>query len=100
MPEEVWVYWHCDGHDDLSRVHNISLGGLFIEADKPRAAGIPVSLHFLVQEGQVRADAVVRHAIPGRGIGLKFKALKEEDRPHLASFLNRIRGLARSHWKT
>jgi hypothetical protein len=99
MPEEVWVYWHCDGYDDLSRVYNISLGGLFIEAPKPRAAGISVSLHFLVQEGQVRADSVVRHAIPGVGIGLKFRAVKEEDRAHLASLITRIRALSRSQDK-
>ena len=99
MPEDVWVYWRCDGYDDLSRVHNISLGGLFILAPKPKAAGITANIHFLVQEGQVRADAVVRHAVPGRGIGLKFKAVKEEDRAHLASLITRIRALARTHGK-
>jgi PilZ domain len=99
MPEDVWVYWRCDGYDDLSRVHNISLGGLFILAPKPKAAGITANIHFLVQEGQVRADAVVRHAVPGRGIGLKFKAVKEEDRAHLASLITRIRALARTYGK-
>jgi hypothetical protein len=99
MPEDVWVYWRCDGYDDLSRVHNISLGGLFILAPKPKAAGITANIEFLVQEGQVRADAVVRHAMPGRGIGLKFKAVKEEDRAHLASLINRLHTLAKSHGK-
>src|SRR5882762_5867508 len=27
-PEDVWVYWRCDGLDDLSHVQNIGLGGL------------------------------------------------------------------------
>jgi hypothetical protein len=57
-------------------------------------------LHFLVQEGQVRADTVVRHVIPGEGIGLKFRAVKEEDRGHLASLITRVRGLARSQGKS
>src|SRR6266446_8320528 len=60
-PEDVWVYWRCDGLDDLSHVQNISLGGLFIETPRQKAEGATVSLSFLVREGQVRVEAVVRH---------------------------------------
>ena len=98
-PEDVWVYWRCEGHDDLSRIHNISLGGLFIETLRRKAVGVSASLHFLVQEGQVRADAVVRHALPGTGVGLKFRAVRDEDRPHLAAMMTRIRALSRSRGK-
>src|SRR5580765_4725916 len=66
-PEDVWVYWRCDGFDDLSHVQNIGIGGLFIETPRRSAEGTNVSLSFLVREGQVRADAVVRHAVSGRG---------------------------------
>ncbi len=90
-PEDVWIYWRCDGLDDLSHVQNISLGGLFIETPRRTAEGTPVSLSFLVREGQVRADAIVRHAIPGTGIGLKFRAVREEDRAYLAALMARIR---------
>ena len=95
-PEDVWVYWRCDGLDDLSHVQNISLGGLFIETPRRTAEGTTVSLSFLVREGQVRADAVVRHAVPGTGIGLKFRAVREEDRPYLTALMTRIRTLPRS----
>lgn len=98
-PEDVWVYWRCEGHDDLSRIQNISLGGLFIETLRRKASGVTASLHFLVQEGQVRADAIVRHALPGTGIGLKFRAVREEDRQHLAAMMTRIRALSRSRHK-
>ena len=47
---------------------------------------------FLVKEGQIRADAIVRHMRPGIGLGLKFTALSEQDRPKLAALLNRLRG--------
>jgi len=47
---------------------------------------------FLVKEGQIRADAIVRHTRPGIGLGLKFTALSEQDRPKLAALLNRLRG--------
>jgi hypothetical protein len=89
---EVWIYWRCNGREDVSRVRNIGLGGLFIETQEPRAASISVRLDFLVQEGQIRADAVVRHAKPGVGLGLKFAALSEQDRPRLAALLTRLRG--------
>jgi len=95
-PEDVWVYWRCDGLDDLSHVQNISLGGLFIETLKRMAEGATVSLSFLVREGQVRADAVVRHAAPGTGIGLRFRAVREEDRSYLAALMARIRALPRT----
>jgi hypothetical protein len=42
------------------------MGGLFIETDTPPVAGMSAELDFLVQEGQIRAEAVVRHAEPGR----------------------------------
>src|SRR6202171_4760592 len=89
-PEDVWVYWRCDGFDDLSHVQNIGIGGLFIETPRRTAEGTNVSLSFLVREGQVRADAVVRHAVSDRGIGLKFRAVREEDRPCLGAMVWRI----------
>lgn len=95
-PEDVWIYWRCDGLDDLSHVQNISLGGLFIETPRRTAEGTPVSLSFLVREGQVRADGIVRHAIPGTGIGLKFRAVREEDRAYLAALMARIRAEPRT----
>src|SRR5260370_31511244 len=91
-PADVWVYWKCQGREDVSCVRDISMGGLFIETPQPKAQGVLTRLHFLVQEGQIRADAVVRHAESGAGIGVKFTALSEQDRPKLSALLNRLRG--------
>lgn len=90
-PEDVWVYWRCNGFDDLSHVQNIGIGGLFIETPRRTAEGANLCLSFLVREGQVRADAVVRHVVLGRGIGVKFRAVREEDRLCLSALLSRIR---------
>jgi len=90
-PGDVWVYWNCHGREDVSLVRNLSMGGLFIETPSVKAEGARARLHFLVQEGQIRADAVVRHARPATGLGLKFTALSEQDRPKLAALLNRLR---------
>jgi hypothetical protein len=89
----VWVYWECNGDRDLSRVKDMSVGGLFIETPRIKRLGATTNLHFLVQEGQIRADAVVRHVKPGGGLGLKFQAVSEKDRPNLAALMKRLRGM-------
>src|SRR5260370_39975142 len=90
-PGDVWVYWQCHGREDVSLVRDMSMGGLFIETPEPRAEGGLTRLNFLVQEGEIRADAVVRHAKSCVGLGLKFTALSEPDRSKLAALLTRLR---------
>jgi hypothetical protein len=94
-PGDIWVYWECGKRKDISRVRDISMHGLFIETHKPVTQGASASLHFLVQEGQIRADAVVRHTSAGVGQGLKFTAVNIEDGRHLASLVTRLRSLFR-----
>jgi hypothetical protein len=89
--ERVWVDWRCDGREDISRVRNLSLGGLFVETSKSRGVDSTTRLEFLVQEGQIRADAVVRRAEPGRGLAMKFTAVMDEDRPRLEALIGRLR---------
>jgi PilZ domain len=91
---EIWAYWHCGGRDDISRIRDIGLGGVFLETSVAKELGSLASLHLLVSEGQIRADAIVRHTSPGRGLGLKFTALPDQDRPHLAALLRRLRAAA------
>src|SRR2546429_1547425 len=83
--------WCCFGLEDISRVRNLSLDGLFVETAKSRSMGSTVKLEFLVQEGQIRADAVVKRTEPGSGLALKFTAVTEEDRPRLGALINRFR---------
>ena len=90
-PEGVWVDWRCVGREDISRVRNLSLGGLFVETPKSRGVGSTAKLEFLVQEGQISADAVVRRAEPGRGLAMNFTEVSEEDRPRLEALIRRLR---------
>jgi PilZ domain len=94
--DRVWVDWRCAGGEDVSRVRNMSLGGLFIETPTSRGVGSPVNLEFLVQEGQIRADAVVKRVEPSRGLAMKFTLVNEEDRDRLAALMNRLRDDFRS----
>jgi PilZ domain len=92
--DDVWVYWHCQGKADVSRVCDLSPGGLFLSTSAPPPQGTKAKLDFLVQEGQIRTEAVVRHLVPGRGIGLKFTAITDKDCPQLVALLKRIRTLS------
>lgn len=94
--EHVWVLWQCDGRDVISRVRNLSTRGLFIETPTARSVGAVSKLGLLLPERQIRAEAVVRHAQPDRGLGLKFN-VNEDDRPRLAALLSRLRSLSRSY---
>jgi hypothetical protein len=95
-PEGVWVYWRCGQTEDVSRVSDLSLGGLFLSTTIPQPEGAKVQLEFLVQEGNIRAEAVVRRRIPSDGLGLKFTAISDQDCPNLLTLMNRIRGLSGS----
>jgi hypothetical protein len=90
-PHGVWVYWHCQGREDTSRVRDLSTAGLFVETELGRDVEDAIRLDFLVQEGQIRAKAVVRHVKPGSGLGLKFIALTAEDGPRLTALMTRLR---------
>jgi PilZ domain len=91
-PRDVYVYWSSVGYEDTSRVRDLSSGGLFVQTRKSGSVGTKTNLHFLVEEGQIRAEAVVRRVEPGRGLGLKFTAVREEDRRRLAGLMKRLRG--------
>jgi hypothetical protein len=91
---DVWVFWRCQDMDDVSRVCDLSVGGLFLSTPVPPSLGAKAKLDFLVQEGKIRAEAVVRHLVPGGGLGLRFTAITDKDRPQLMALLNRIRTLS------
>src|SRR5258708_39757226 len=57
----VWVYWRCNGVDDVSRLRDLSLGGLFIASPKPTAGGMKGNVRFLALAGQIRSGRVRRH---------------------------------------
>jgi PilZ domain-containing protein len=88
--EGVYAFWSCDGPGDLSRVRNLNMGGIFIETPFRKDLGASVELYFLVREGQIRANAVVRHAEPGHGLGLKFTTLGDQDRLRFGALMKRL----------
>src|SRR3977135_2148090 len=72
-PEGVRVYWSCAGRSDVSRIRNLSFGGILIETHTPQSVGAEAEIAFLVEEGQIRTKAVVRHVDGATGMGLQFR---------------------------
>jgi hypothetical protein len=82
-PDYVYVYWRGDGTDDVSKV--------FLSTFRRQRDGAKLKMEFLVQEGQIRAEAVVKRWEATNGLGLRFTAISDEDRHRLAALLARLR---------
>jgi hypothetical protein len=93
-PPGIWVYWLCDALADVSPVQNLSLGGVFLNTSKTRSIDSRAEIHFCIHEGQIRTEGIVRHVVPGRGLGLRFTTMKEADRPHFIRLMDRLRSLS------
>jgi PilZ domain len=89
-PQGVWVFWRSGRIEDTSRVKDVSVGGLFIETLKVCAVDATVQLHFLVEDGEITADATVRYVKAGSGLGLKFKNVRTEDQSRFATMIKRL----------
>ena len=88
--DDLYAFWYSSDGRDLSRVRNLNMGGVFVETSLPKDLGTSVELHFLAGEGPIRAKAVVRHADPGQGMGLKFTAFGEQDRLRFGALMKRL----------
>lgn len=89
-PEGVWVFWRCGRIEDTSRVKDVSAGGLFIETLKVCPVASTVELHFLVEDGGIRANATVRYVQEGTGLGVQFKTVRTEDQANFSTMMRRL----------
>jgi hypothetical protein len=82
--EELSVVWHLGDREFTSRIHDLSLGGAFIEAAEPPPSGTALKLLFRVSGKVARARAVVSRSVPSAGMAVEFVAMGQEDRACLA----------------
>ena len=68
----------------------MSVGGLFIETRKVCPVDATVKLYFLVEDGEITADATVQYVTAGTGLGLKFKSVRNEDHERFATMITRL----------
>ncbi len=67
------------------------MGGLLIETRKVCPIGATVELHFLVQDGEIRANASVRYVSTGSGLGLQLEIIRGEDQTRFTKMVKRLR---------
>jgi PilZ domain len=82
-PQSVVVAWQAGTRRGVSFVDNICVGGLFVRTKEsiPLRSLIQILLDLPV--GQVRARAIVRRVLEGRGIAVEFIAMDPSDRARL-----------------
>jgi len=90
-PQGVWVAWQALAERVVSRVSNLSFGGMFICTPNPPPMGAAVSLLFSVPEGEIRIQSVVRNVDPDNGMGIQFTSIADEDRVRLEKLIKRLR---------
>lgn len=90
LPKGMRVTWYGGDFQMSSRVQTLSMGGLFISTPDPPPVGTKLRLTFEVPGGSVRAEAVVRNVVPGKGVGLEFVQVDLRDKLLLQRLMNRL----------
>jgi uncharacterized protein (TIGR02266 family) len=84
------VSWQANGPRRVSRVRNLSIGGVFISTTTPLAVGTTLQLLFALPEGEMRMQGVVRYGDGQTGIGVEFTHMGAADRARLQELLRRL----------
>lgn len=88
-PKGVWVAWQDGARQEVSRVQDLNIGGLFVATDNPSSVGKIVTILLSVPEGEIRGRAVVRNVAP-KGMGIEFVDLREQDTARLQVLIARL----------
>jgi Tfp pilus assembly protein PilZ len=89
-PKGVWVAWQDGKQQNVSRVRDLNVGGLFIATPTPLALDSTVTLLLSVPEGEIRGRAVVRNVMPGQGMGVQFTELSQQDTIRVEKLVARL----------
>lgn len=89
-PKGVWVAWQVEGHKQtVSRVSDLNLGGLFIDAPNPLPLGTVISVLLSVPEGEIRGRSTVRNTT-AEGMGVEFTEIARADQARLEALIARL----------
>jgi len=89
-PKGLWVAWQHGTIQEVSRVRDLNVGGLFIAAPNPLPPGTVLTILLSVPEGEIRSQAVVRNIVPGEGMGIEFKDISSADSDRLDGLVTRL----------
>jgi hypothetical protein len=89
-PKGLFVAWESGARRSVSRLETLSLGGVFIHTPEPPPIGSTLNILMDMQNGDVRARAVVRRVAPSKGMGIEFISMTPEDRARLNKQLQQL----------
>ena len=90
-PKGTLLAWQAASVRDVSRVVNLSLGGIYVRAIEPPPVGTSIQLLLVAPAlEQVRARAIVQRSEPQKGMGIKLIAMQQDDRARLDGWLKRL----------
>ena len=89
-PKGVWVAWQNDKHQNVSRVRDLNIGGMFIATPTPLPVGTDLPVLMSVPEGEIRGKATVRSVVAGEGMGVQFTEISAESQARLDTLVARL----------
>jgi hypothetical protein len=89
-PKGTLLAWQSASVRDVSRVANLSLGGIYVRAIEPLPVGTFIQLLLVAPTLEVRARAVVQRSEPEKGMGIELVAMQQYDRVQFAGWLSRL----------
>ena len=86
------VHCHAPERDEIMVTRDVSLGGMFINAQFPVPIDSELSLTFRLnpEEPAIKCRAVVMFSRIGLGMGIQFQDLSDEARGLLQKFLDEV----------
>jgi hypothetical protein len=89
-PFGIWVSWGIGESTNVSRVSDFNEGGMFIATPAAPPVGTTIKVLMVVQEGEIRAMAVVRNMSPAKGMGIEFVSISAQDKLCLNKLVKRL----------
>jgi len=89
-PKGVWVAWQNDKQQQVSRVRDLNVGGMFITTPTPLSLGTILPVLLSVPEGEIRAKATVRNVVAGEGMGVQLSEITLENETRLEKLVARL----------
>ena len=90
LPQGMNAAWYGGGDQQVSRVKNLCMGGMFLAVSHARVIGTTLKLVFMVPNGIVQAEGIVRSVVPGEGMGVEFIKMGPQDQALLEALLTRL----------
>ncbi len=90
VAQGIWVAWKSGGQRIVSRVSDLSAGGVFVATRDPVPVGTAIEMLFSLHEGEIRMKGIVRFSVDGRGFGVEFTKMGAGDRARLLDLLRRL----------